>query len=560
MQSLDWVILSFTLLFIVVYGTIKTRKNDDYDEYVRAKRQTPSWAVALTVMATQASAITFLSIPGQAYHDGMSFIQFYFGLPLAMIFICIFFIPLFYKYNVYTAYELLEKRFDIRVRSLATVLFLIQRGLVAGFTIYAPSIILSTLFGWDLKMLIVGIGILVLAYTVTGGAKAIIITQKQQMFIIMTGMFAVFFIIIYSFPDSLSFSNALGIAAANDKMELLNFSTSPHERYTIWNGLTGGFFLMLAYFGTDQTQVGRYLTGKSINESRRGLLINGLLKIPMQFFILLIGVLVFVFFQFHDTPLHFNPTNVSKVKLSEYKNDFELVENEFKEVLEEKKEISILYTGQLYQDYDNPILQEKMVSLASKEKELRDEAKAIILQSNPNAETNDKDYVFLYFIVNYLPQGLVGLLIAVIFSAAMSASASELNALATATVNDIYKRNSTQQKSDQHYVKTTKIFTLVWGAIAIIIGCLVPLFENLVQLVNIVGSIFYGVLLGIFLTALFFKFSDSRAVFWAAICSQIAVLVIYFAEIISFLWLNLIGALSVIILSLLLHHFFKHPN
>lgn len=553
MQRLDWIILSCTLLFIVIYGTIKTRKNKNFNDYLLANRQSPSWTVALSVMATQASAITFLSIPGQAYHDGMGFIQFYFGLPLAMIFICLFFIPAFYKYNVYTAYEFLEKRFDIRVRSLATLLFLTQRGLVIGFTIYAPSIILSSLLGWNLKVLIISIGVLVLIYTVTGGSKAILITQKQQIFIIMTGMFVAFFIIINSFPDSLSFTNALGIAAANDKMELLNFSTDPSERYTLWNGLTGGFFLMLAYFGTDQTQVGRYLTGKSISESRKGLLINGLLKIPMQFFILLIGVLVFVFFQFNSTPLHFNPSNVTKVERSSYKKQYATIESEFNEVLKDKKEISILYTGQLYQDYNNPILQEKMVSLASKEKELREEAKEIILMANPDAETNDKDYVFLYFIINFLPKGLVGLLLAVILSAAMSASASELNALAATTVNDIYKRNSKKQHSETHYLRATKIFTAIWGAIAIVIGCMVPLFENLIQLVNIVGSIFYGVLLGVFLVALFMKYLSSNAVFWGALLSQIIVIIIYFTDIVSFLWLNFIGVLLVMIISNLLH-------
>lgn len=553
MQRLDWIILSCTLLFIVIYGTIKTRKNKNFNDYLLANRQSPSWTVALSVMATQASAITFLSIPGQAYHDGMGFIQFYFGLPLAMIFICLFFIPAFYKYNVYTAYEFLEKRFDIRVRSLATLLFLTQRGLVIGFTIYAPSIILSSLLGWNLKVLIISIGVLVLIYTVTGGSKAILITQKQQIFIIMTGMFVAFFIIINSFPDSLSFTNALGIAAANDKMELLNFSTDPSERYTLWNGLTGGFFLMLAYFGTDQTQVGRYLTGKSISESRKGLLINGLLKIPMQFFILLIGVLVFVFFQFNSTPLHFNPSNVTKVESSSYKKQYATIESEFNEVLKDKKEISILYTGQLYQDYNNPILQEKMVSLASKEKELREEAKEIILMANPDAETNDKDYVFLYFIINFLPKGLVGLLLAVILSAAMSASASELNALAATTVNDIYKRNSKKQHSETHYLRATKIFTAIWGAIAIVIGCMVPLFENLIQLVNIVGSIFYGVLLGIFLVALFMKYLSSNAVFWGALLSQIIVIITYFTDIVSFLWLNFIGVLLVMIISNLLH-------
>ncbi|WP_430613327.1 sodium:solute symporter [Flavobacterium sp. JP2137] len=549
MQTIDWIVLSCTLLFIVLYGTIKTKRSKNVNEYILANKETPGWAVALSVMATQASAITFLSIPGQAYHDGMSFIQFYFGLPLAMIVICIFFIPRYYKYNVFTAYEFLERRFDVRIRSLAAVLFLIQRGIVIGLTIYAPAIILSTLLGWDLKTLIIIIGVSVLVYTVTGGSKAIILTQKQQVFVILTGLILTFFIIINSFPDDLSLVDALGIAAANDKMKIVDFSFDPTVRYTFWNGIAGGFFLMLAYFGTDQTQVGRYITAKSVSESQKGLIINGLLKVPMQFFILLTGVLVFVFFQFHSAPLHFNPTNTNAVHASIYHKEYQTVERELHEVLEDKKEVSMLYTGQLYQDYNNPILQEKMVSLSSKERELREQAKEIILKANPKAEVNDKDYVFIYFIVNYLPKGLIGLLLAVILCAAMAASASELNALAATTAIDLYKRNLKTEKTEKHYLKATRIFTVLWGAVAILTACVVNLFENLIQLVNIVGSVFYGTVLGIFLVAIFVKSVQANAVFWAALLTQLSIFYLYYLDLMSFLWLNFIGASFVVLFS-----------
>ncbi|MCP1997240.1 sodium:solute symporter [Flavobacterium sp. HSC-61S13] len=549
MQTIDWIVLSCTLLFIVIYGTIKTKSSKNVNEYILANKETPGWAVALSVMATQASAITFLSIPGQAYHDGMSFIQFYFGLPLAMIVICIFFIPLYYKYNVFTAYEFLERRFDVRIRSLAAVLFLVQRGIVIGLTIYAPAIILSSILGWDLKALIIIIGGLVLVYTVTGGSKAIILTQKQQVFVILTGLILTFFIILNSFPDDLSLADALGIAAANDKMKIVDFSFDPSVRYTFWNGITGGFFLMLAYFGTDQTQVGRYITAKSVGESQKGLIINALLKVPMQFFILLTGVLVFVFFQFHNAPLHFNPTNTNAVNASIYQKEYHAIEKELHEVLEDKKEVSILYTGQLYQDYNNPILQEKMVSLSGKEKELREQAKEVILKANPKAEINDKDYVFIYFIINYLPRGLIGLLLAVILCAAMAASASELNALAATTAIDLYKRNLKSVKSDSHYLKVTKLFTIIWGVIAILTACVVNLFENLIQLVNIVGSVFYGTVLGIFLVAIFVKSVHANAVFWGAVITQLSIFYLYYLDVVSFLWLNFIGAMLVVLVS-----------
>jgi len=559
MQLLDWIVLTVTLLFIVAYGAIKTRGSKNVDEYILGSNQTPWWTVGLSVMATQASAITFLSTPGQAYHDGLGFVQFYFGLPLAMIVICVTFIPIYHKLKVYTAYEFLEQRFDVKTRSLAAALFLVQRGLGTGLTIYAPAIILSSLLGWSLNLMNIMIGALVVIYTVSGGTRAVNITHKQQTFVIMTGMLATFFIIISYLPKELSFSNALHIAGANDKLDALDFSFDPDKRYTIWSGLAGGFFLALSYFGTDQSQVQRYLSGKSIKESQMGLIMNGILKVPMQFFILLIGVMVFVFFQFHEAPLHFNPNNAKTVQNSPYKDQYHGLEKELKVVAREKEEISMLYVNQLYQDYDNKELHNRMVALNNQEKDLREQARELINKVDAKAETNDKDYVFLYFILNFLPQGLIGLLLAVIFSAAMSSSASGLNALASTTTIDIYKRNVTGEKSEKHYVNATRLFTVFWGVVAILFACIGTLFENLIQLVNIIGSIFYGTVLGIFLIAFYIKYIKGHAVFAAAILSQTLVVIVYFTQWISYLYLNVLGAVLTILFAMLFQSFLKQP-
>ena len=560
MQALDWIVLSATLLFIVIYGSLKTRGSKNVEEYILGNNETPWWTVGLSVMATQASAITFLSTPGQAYHDGMGFVQFYFGLPIAMIVICFTFIPIYHRLKVFTAYEFLEQRFDVKTRSLAAILFLVQRGLGTGLTIYAPAIILSSLLGWNLNLMNVIIGALVIVYTVSGGTKAVNVTHKQQMFVIMTGMALAFWIIIEYLPEELSFSNTLHIAGANDKLDILDFSFDPEKRYTIWSGIAGGFFLALSYFGTDQSQVQRYLSGRSIRESQMGLIMNGLLKVPMQFFILLIGVMVFVFFQFHKAPLHFNPNNVKSVEKSAYNANYQQLEKELDEVSDEKKEISMLYVNQLYQDYDNKELHNRMVALNGKEKELREQARELINKVDGKAETNDKDYVFLYFILNFLPKGLIGLLLAVIFSAAMSSSASGLNALASTTTIDIYKRNVKGEKSERHFVDATKLFTLVWGVIAILFACVGTLFENLIQLVNIIGSIFYGTVLGIFLVAFYIKYIRAKAIFWGAVISQLAIFYIYWIDVVSFLWLNIIGAVLTIVISSLLQLFFNEKQ
>jgi solute:Na+ symporter, SSS family len=561
MQLFDWIILIATLLFIVVYGAWKTKGSKNVEDFILGSNETNWYTVGLSVMATQASAITFLSTPGQAYHDGMGFVQFYFGLPIAMVVICTTFIPIYHRYRVFTAYEYLEKRFDLKTRSLAAILFLIQRGLGTGLTIYAPAIILSALLGWNLTYTNIVIGFLVIIYTFSGGTKAVNVTQKQQMFVIMFGMIITFFLILHYLPNDMTFSNALHIAGANDKMKILNFSMDPEDKYTFWSGITGGFFLMLAYFGTDQSQVGRYLSGKSVKESRMGLIMNGLLKVPMQFFILLIGIMVFVFFQFNQVPLNFNPNNKTIVEKSIYKNEYHILQKKLDALSDDKKVINLLYMDQLNQDYDNPILRKELVGLSNKEKDLRDRAKEIIKKADKKSETNDKDYVFFHFILHYLPKGLIGLLLAVIISAAMSSTASGLNALASTTAIDIYKRNLKGEKSEKHYLNATKFFTLLWGIIAILFACVGTLFENLIQLVNIIGSIFYGTVLGIFLVGFYLKNIKSNAVFISAVISQLAIFVIYYytnviqpkgEETLGYLWLNFIGAMLTIGIAYLL--------
>jgi Na+/proline symporter len=556
MQQIDWIILVITLLFIVIYGVWKTKgSTGNVKDYILGNNETPWWTVGLSVMATQASAITFLSTPGQAYHDGMGFVQFYFGLPIAMVVISMTFIPIYHKLKVFTAYEYLEERFDLKTRSLASILFLVQRGLGTGITIYAPSIILSSILGWNLTQLNIIIGSLVIIYTFSGGTKAVNVTQKHQMFVIMFGMIATFFLILHLLPNDMTFGNALHIAGANDKMNIVDFSFDPETRYTFWSGITGGFFLALSYFGTDQSQVGRYLSGKSIRESQMGLIMNGFLKVPMQFFILLIGVMVFVFFQFNPVPLNFNPNNKMVIEKSIYKEEYQHLEKQLADLSEEKKEFNLLYIDHLNQNYDNPILRKKLTALSNKENDLRDQAKELISKADSKAETNDKDYVFINFILNYLPKGLIGLLLAVILSAAMSSTASGLTALASTTAIDIYKRNLKVEKSDKHYVNATRVFTVFWGIIAILFACIGTLFENLIQLVNIIGSIFYGTVLGIFLVGFYIKYIRAKAIFWGAIITQLMIFYIFYLDIVSFLWLNFIGALMTIIIAILLQFF-----
>ncbi|NKI26898.1 sodium:solute symporter [Arenibacter sp. 6A1] len=557
MASLDWIILCGTLLFIVAFGVWKTKGSKDVKDYVLGGSDAKWGTIGLSVMATQASAITFLSTPGQAFHDGMGFVQFYFGLPIAMIIISIVFVPIYHRLKVYTAYEFLENRFDVKTRTLAALLFLIQRGLSAGITIFAPSIILSAVLGWDLKTLNIIIGILVIIYTVSGGTKAVSVTQKQQMFVIMCGMFMAFFFIMKYLPDDITFNKALKIAGASDKLNILDFSFNTTSRYTFWSGITGGLFLALAYFGTDQSQVQRYLSGKTVRESQLGLIFNGLLKIPMQFFILLVGVMVFVFFQYNHSPLNFNPAATNAITNSPYAKEYQLLEDEHLRLEAEKRMAQNKFSTALdLKEYGaTEEAKKKIVHINKIERTNRESAKALIKKADETVETNDKDYVFIHFILNYLPKGLIGLLLAVILSAAMSSTASELNALGTITALDLYQRNTKGALTQTHYVKVSKIFTLLWGIIAIMIANIANLFDNLIQLVNIIGSIFYGNVLGIFLIAFFFKFIKGNAVFVAALITQVIIIWGFSDDWMSYLWLNAFGCGLVISIATILEGF-----
>ena len=557
MQLLDWIILCSTLLLIVAYGTLKTRGAKNSVEYIKGGNEAKWWTVGLSVMATQASAITFLSTPGQAFNDGMGFVQFYFGLPIAIIIICMVFIPIYHKLKVFTAYEYLESRFDLKTRTLTSVLFLIQRSLAAGITIFAPAIILSSVLGWDLTTLNIIIGLLVIIYTVSGGTKAVNYTQKYQMGVIFTGLIITFLIIIYSLPENVTFGKAIELAGANDKMKILDFSFDLENRYTVWSGILGGTFLMLSYFGTDQSQVQRYLSGKSLKEMQMGMIFNGILKIPMQFFILFIGVMVFIFYQFNPSPLNFNPQAEITISNSEKADEYSKLEKSLDNVYFLKSKA----TNDLLDNKNKAKSLLEIRNLNIREKEIRDKAKKIIKEVSNNSlnriESNDKDYVFISFILNNLPSGLIGLLIAVILSAAMSSTASELNALATTTTIDLYNRNKKDKSSEIDTVNTTKIFTVFWGLFAIGIACVAYLADNLIQLVNIIGSLFYGNVLGIFLIAFFIKHIKSNAVFYGAIITQLIVLSVWYNDYMPYLWLNVLGVFTVIIVSYLIEFFLK---
>jgi len=552
MQQLDWIVLIGTLLFIVLYGSWKTRGSKNVEDFIKGGSQSKWWTIGLSVMATQASAITFLSTPGQAFHDGMGFVQFYFGLPIAMVIICLVFIPIYHRLKVFTAYEYLETRFDLKTRSLAAILFLVQRGLAAGITIFAPAIILSAVLGWDLITLNVIIGILVIIYTVSGGTKAVSVTQKHQMAVIFAGMFIAFYLILSYLPEDITFTKALDIAGASGKMDVLDFSFDFDNRYTFWSGIIGGSFLALSYFGTDQSQVQRYLSGKSIKEMQLGLLFNGFLKVPMQFFILLVGVMVFVFYQFNPTPLNFNPEAKKAVENTTYASQYQDLENKHTAIEDEKSTLQLELASNPTNGLPKQI---RIQELEALDKTIRAEAKTIINEANENIETNDKDYVFIHFILNNLPRGLIGLLLAVILSAAMSSTASELNALGSTTAIDLYKRNVTGEKSDRHYVNASMWFTLLWGVMAIFVASVANLFDNLIQLVNIIGSIFYGNVLGIFLLAFFIKYVKGNAVFIAAIITQAIVIVGWWYDWMPYLWLNLFGCALVIAIAILIQSF-----
>ena len=551
MHNLDWFVLTFTLLVIVLYGTIKTSGAKTANDYLKAGNEAKWWTIGLSVMATQASAITFLSTPGQAYNDGLGFVQFYFGLPIAVVIVCTIFIPIYHKLKVYTAYEFLESRFDLKTRSLTAVLFLIQRSLSASITIFAPAIILSTVLGWDLITTNIIIGLLVIIYTVSGGTKAVNFTQKYQMGVIFIGLIIVLFTIFSLLPSDINFEKAIKIASANSKMDVLNFSFDLENRYTVWSGIIGGTFLMMSYFGTDQSQVQRYLSGKSLKEMQLGMIFNGIFKIPMQFFILFIGVMVFVFYQFNPSPLNFNPQGKIIISNSSYENEYKQLEENLQKNFDER---TFILNDILSKDKIE--VKEKIDNLNYEEKIIRDRAKILIGKAakdkNEKVETNDKDYVFINFILENLPKGLIGLLLAVIISAAMSSTSSEINALATTTSIDILKRNFSYV-NDDNIVFFTKLMTLFWGLCAIAIACVAYLADNLIQLVNIIGSIFYGNVLGIFLIAFFLKALKSNAVFIGAIITQIIIIIAWYYDWMPFLWLNVFGCVMVILISFIIH-------
>lgn len=553
MQVLDWVILFGTLLFIVLYGLYKTRKIKTSEDYLRGERDLPWWMIGLSIMATQASAITFLSTPGQAYESGMSFVQFYFGLPLAMVILSIFFLPYFYKLKVYTAYEFLEGRFDLKTRTLTSFLFLIQRGLAAGLTIFAPAIILSTILGWDLRLTNLIIGILAIVYTVAGGTEAVSQTHKQQMFVIMVGMVLAFFLVIYQLPDGVDLSGALHLASAAGKMNILSTEFDLSNKYNIWTGFLGGTFLFLSYFGTDQSQVQRYIGGKNLKQGRLGLMFNALAKIPMQFFILLTGVLVFVFFQFTKSPLHFNPTNEAAVYNSEYQNEYRQLKEVYSHNFQLKEAAAMKIASS-----ENPkpqVLQNYNEYLAV-DQQLREKAQSIIRKANSSFsadDVQDTDYVFITYVLKYFPVGMVGLLLAVIFSAAMSSIAAELNALSTTTMVDVYQRHFKRNASDKHYLNMSKVITIFWGLMALTFAMVANLFNNLIEAVNIIGSLFYGTILGVFVVAFFIKWVKGKSVFWAAVISELIILsIFYFSDSVAYLWLNAFGCGFVVIISLII--------
>lgn len=540
METIDWIVLIFSIGFIVLYGIWKNRKNKNLEDYFKGNNKSRWWTIGISVMATQASAITFLSTPGQAYSDGMGFIQFYFGLPFAIIIISKFFLPIYHKLKVFTAYEFLEKRFNKKTRNLASFLFLVQRGLAAGITIYAPAIIMSLILKWPLYLLIIIIGSLVTFYTLIGGTKAVNVTQKQQMFVIFIGLFISIYYIFKGIPEEFSLKQVIEIAGANEKLNILSFDLDFKSRYTFWSGITGGLFLALSYFGTDQSQVQRYISGKNLKESQRGLFFNAILKVPMQFFILFIGISVFVFYQFNMSPINFNTAALEKVRNSKFNAEFEILERKHKEIQKEK--------FFLMKTYSKSKELKRIKNLQESETLIRNNAKNLISKVSPSSEVNDKDYVFINFIVNNLPSGVIGLLISMILCAAMSSTASELNALAASSYLDIYKNNF-RLKSTYSDLQISKLMTFIWGFVAIIFALTATLAENLIQLVNIIGSIFYGTILGIFLVGFFFKKIKAQSIYNSALITQSTIFVIFYLDIVGYLWLNFIGSFLTVLLA-----------
>jgi SSS family solute:Na+ symporter len=551
---LDWLVLFGTTVSIVGWGIWRTRGTSSVEAYLRGGYDLRWPTVALSVMATQASAITFLSVPGQAYEDGMRFVQFYFGLPLATVIISAFFIPIYYRLKVYTAYEYLESRFDLKTRLLGAFLFLVQRGLASGITLYAPAIILSAILDWPLEPTIVAIGAVVIFYTVTGGAKAVAQTQKQQMVIMLGGMAVAGLVILWRLPEHVSFGKAVDIAGAFGRMNVVSFNFDLNDRYNFWSGITGGLFLSLSYFGTDQSQVGRYLAGRSVTESRLGLLFNGILKIPMQFMILFVGILVFVFYQFTAPPLLFNDSLRARVQATGKAEELAGMESRWEQLQAGKRaEVErYLAAREAGDDATAANARARLQDAAKEANTLRKDAKAEVSRVLPGAETKDSDYIFIRFVRDWLPSGLFGLLISVILAAAMSSIASELTALGTTTTIDFYRRILRLDASERQILIASKAFTVFWGLVAVAFASFASLLDNLIQAVNIIGSVFYGTVLGLFLVAFFFKFVRGHAVFIAAVIAQSTVGALWLLSDIGFLWYNVIGCAMVVILGLVI--------
>lgn len=548
MSTLDWSVLLLTLTGIITYGIIRSRGSRSMDDYLLAGHSLPWYHVGLSVMATQASAITFLSAPGQGFADGMRFVQFYFGLPLAMVVLAVTFVPIFHRLNVYTAYEFLENRFDTRVRTLTAGLFLLQRGLSTGLSIYAPSIILSTILGWNIYWTNLIMGGIVLIYTVTGGTKAISYTHIQQMAIVTFAMCVAGYLTVKMLPEGVGFTDALHVAGKAGRMNLIDLDFDPNSRYNLWSGLIGGFFLQLSYFGTDQSQVGRYLTGQSIGQSRLGLLMNGLLKVPMQFLILLVGVLVFVFYQFNPSPTFFNKQETESLKNSPYARQYVLAEIKHQNLTSVRQkavldmQAALQTDNEAGQDAAGAVLRETDDAL----KAVKTDVTSLIKQNNPAADTSDINYIFLRFVLDYLPHGLIGLLIAVIFSASMGSIAAAYSSLASTTIVDVYKRLIRPEGTDAHYLNVSRWATVGWGVFCIVVAQFANQLGSMIEAVNILGSLFYGVILGVFVVAFYVKSIGGRATFWSAVVSEVLVIISWLLNLTAFLWLNVIGCLLVV--------------
>lgn len=557
MSTADWIVLVLTLGAVLTFGVYKGRGEKNMHHYFKSSNSMPWFIILLSIMGTQASAITFLSAPGQAYTDGMRFVQYYFGLPLAMVVLCITFVPIFHKLKVYTAYEFLETRFDLKTRSLAAILFLVQRGLSTGISIYAPSIILSSLLGWNIYLTNLFMGGLLIIYTVSGGTRAVSYTHVQQLIVVLVGMFLAGYMVVRLLPDDIGFTDALKISGAMGKLNIIDTRLEPgnaewwKERYNLWSGLIGGFFLALSYFGTDQSQVSRYLTARSVKESKMGLLMNGFVKVPMQFLILLIGALVFSFYTFYSAPVFFNKMQMVKVEQSSYASEFQKGKKSYDSLslLKQKYTRQLVNAWDVNNDAEAGLILSRLKEVETRSQEVRTEAKSIIQMSDKLADTNDTNYIFLHFVLQHLPAGLIGLLLAVIFLSAWGSIAAALNALASSTIVDIYQRNWVTDQTEKHYYHASRWVTLFWGLFCIAVAMFAGKLGSLIEAVNILGSLFYGTILGIFLVAFYMKQVKGGSVFWAAVAAEIIVIAVYWSDVISFLWLNAIGCLLVMALA-----------